>query len=297
MGFKKALLVWVGIFLLLFCSNSVWAAFGISPPFVKSDKLTPGSHYQQQILLSRSDPNEDVLCSITINAPEIEEWISIEPGFEFILPKGKNQVPMFVNVNVPKNAKLGDYSGKMRVKVKPTQVEGKVAIALGAQIEVALTVGSEGLVDFLVRSVEVSDVFKKPWPWIFSFLNKARVSVAIENTGNVPGAPSRVELEIYDIFGQKLLESGQVENLAKIEPFEQGSVLAEFSTKLAAGEYFAVAKIYKGSEIVEEWKAVFNIVSASFSIKEWLLIIAVVLGLIIIIAVLILIFLWRRKKR
>lgn len=293
MGLKRVGQILVIVFAILFCANSVFAAFGISPPYVKSAKLMPGSHYEQRIILSRSDPTEDVQAKITINAPEIESWISVDPGFEFVLPKGKQQVSMLVKVDVPEDAKLGNYKGYLNVRVVPAEAEGKVSIALGAQIEVDLTVGKEGFMDFLVRSVGISDSVKKPWP--IKYFTKIRVSMNIENTGNVPASPGKVHLDVYNITRKNLLESNDDISLEKIKPFETKTILAEFSTKLEAGEYFGHAKIFKGDEIAEEWKAVFNIEKGTFSVKEWVILVCSGIGLLVIIAVAILI--WYKKKR
>ena len=59
-------------------ATAVSAGFGISPPYVRSDKLTPGTHYEQQITLLRSAADEDLEATVTINAPEISDWISIK---------------------------------------------------------------------------------------------------------------------------------------------------------------------------------------------------------------------------
>ncbi len=76
------------IFFLLILNNYVFAGFGITPPYVKNTSLTRNSIYQQQILLVRSDPDIPLKATITVDAPEIEDWIEIVQGYEFELPKG-----------------------------------------------------------------------------------------------------------------------------------------------------------------------------------------------------------------
>ena len=85
------------------------AGFGISPPYVKSDRLIPGSYYEQKITLLRSAADENLQAVISIEAPEIASWISIDKGEQFDLPAGKLQVPMIVRVDVPDNAEIDNY--------------------------------------------------------------------------------------------------------------------------------------------------------------------------------------------
>lgn len=257
--------------LFLFSSNSAWAGFGISPPYVINDKLLPGSHYEQKITLVRGEPNEDLKAEITIDAPEIESWLTIEPGKEFILAKGQQQMPMIVKVDVPKDADFGNYQGYIRIRTAPLEAEkGKVSVVLGARIDVDLTVSEKGLFDFLVRSVDIPDLEEKGWP--IKYFMKIKVLMKIENTGNVEGSPNRVLLDVYDNTGKNLLESKDDTKLEKIKPFETKEIFAEFPTKLGVGQYWGLIKIFKGDEVSKEEKLIFSIVKGSFSTRDWLII-------------------------
>jgi hypothetical protein len=246
---------------LLLVANIVQAGFGISPPLVKSDRLIPGSHYEQKILLLRSDPDEDLKAEIAVDAPEIENWISIEPGKEFILLKGELQVPMFVKVDVPKDAEFKNYKGYIRVRTSSVEAEekGGVAIALGARIDIDLTVVKEEIFDFLVRQISIPNLEEGLELWRFHFPGKIKVLMLIENKGNVKIAPSKVTLDVYDLTRKNLLQSIEDKTLKKIEPFETKEILAEFSTKLSVGQYYAEIKIFKGEEISKEGQTIFTI--------------------------------------
>jgi hypothetical protein len=262
MSFRQAFSILViGLILILTWANVVQAGFGISPPLVKSDRLIPGSHYEQKILLLRSDPNEDLKAEITIDASEIEKWISIEPGKEFILPKGELQVPMFVKVDVPKDAEFKNYKGYIRVRTSSVEAgeKGGVAITLGARIDIDLIVVKEEIFDFLVRRISIPNLEEGLKFWRFHFPGKIKVLMLIENKGNVKIAPSKVTLNVYDLTRKNLLQSSEDKTLKKIEPFETKEILAEFPTKLGVGQYYAEIKIFKGEEISEEGQTIFTI--------------------------------------
>ncbi|MFC1678137.1 hypothetical protein ACFLZ9_00190 [Patescibacteria group bacterium] len=265
----KTLVFTLGFFFCFFASiNIAYAGFGISPPELKSDKLYPGSQYEQLIMLLRSSAEEDLVAQVSVSAPEIESWISIDKGNEFTLPKGSLQIPMVVRVSVPEGAEVGNYQGHINVRISPKneEKEAGVAIALGARVEIKLVVTKEQFIDFKVRLAEIPDIEKlnKPWSWkIFSwFFYRIKVVMKIENLGNVPVAPSKVTLEVRDILEKDLLESSEDTKIEKVAPFQtERNVMATFPTQLDVGHYWGLFKIYKDQEIVYKEKLPFAVVA------------------------------------
>ncbi|MDD5396311.1 MAG: hypothetical protein PHV78_03610, partial [Patescibacteria group bacterium] len=131
---KKLLLLTFVISCLLINVNVVHAGFGIAPPYVNNDNLLRGSTYKADILLIRGEAPEALNAEVSINVPGAEDWISVDKGNNFILPVGKEQIPIIVIVKVPNDASFGDYKGNIRIKTSPINPDkGKVNIALGAQ--------------------------------------------------------------------------------------------------------------------------------------------------------------------
>lgn len=253
---------------LFFINNEARAGFGISPPYVKSkNPIFPGAHYEQKITLLRSSADSNMKAKVNINAPsspEIESWISFNKGEIFDLPKGKLQVPLIVKVDVPDDAVVGDYKGYINIQIMPDNIEGGgVAIALGARVDVDLSITDETFIDFLVRRVDIPDFeqLEKPWSWkIFSwFFYRIKIEMNIENTGNTKIAPSKVSIDVYDLSEKELLESHTDRSIEKIEPFTTKTVYADFPTKLDPGQYWGQIKVYKENEIVHKNKITFTI--------------------------------------
>lgn len=280
--------------IFLFNANIVFAGFGISPPHVINDKLTQGSYYEQKIVLSRGQPDEDLKTEITIDAPEIEDWISVEPASGFILPQGEQQVEMIVKVNVPKDAEYKNYKGIIRVKTSSLEEPGagQVSVALGARVDIDLTVSKEVYINFKVRAIKILPIELKPWP--LSWFNKIKVLIKVENLGNIKGSPTKVQLDVYDVNNEELLELKDDTSLEKIEPFETKEISANFSTKLNPGQYWSRVKVFKADEIKREEKIMLTVAKISLSVKDWLVIIAS--GLLILIILLAIIYgAWRFK--
>lgn len=234
--------------------NIAQAGFGITPPYVRNDSLTQDSQYDQKIILTRSDPVEDLRANVTINVPGANDWFSIDKGTDFILPKGEVQVPMVVHVRVPKKAKFAEYKGNIRVVISSASEPnpGTVGISLGAQIDVNMKVIDQKIYDFFVRSQHVDDLEEGHKFFGIFFPGKINFSMLVENTGNVDFAPTRVELDIKDKGGNILETTHNVNRISKVKPFEIKSVVAELPTRLPAGGYTAHFRIYKFDQVVRE---------------------------------------------
>lgn len=236
--------------------KDVQAGFGITPPYVRNSSLTRNSTYEQQILMVQGDPKRALKALITVDAPEIEDWLEIVEGKEILLPQGEQKVPMTVRVKVPDDADFKTYEGAIRIKTVPADSQvssGAVNISLGAQIDINLTVIDKVIEDFRVRRIDVNDLNEgHKVGWLY-FPGKIRLGLLIENTGNVEIAPSRVVFKIYDYSGNVLLEETKnIGRMKKIPAYDTGEVMAELPTFLPAGSYLARYSVYNGDEIKQD---------------------------------------------
>ncbi len=248
------------IFLFLFFvflgQDVALASFGITPPYVRNTSLTRNSTYQQQILLVRGDPSVPLKAQITVDAPEIQDWIEIVEGSSIPLPRGEQKVPMIVRVKVPPDAEFKEYTGAIRIKTLPddSQVDaGAVNISLGAQVDINLNVIDREIKDFRVRKISITDLNEgHKLAWLY-FPGKIKFSMLLENTGNVDIAPSKVEFRIFDYSGTVLLEeTRELGKIKEIAPYATEEVMAELPTRLPSGSYLARYKIYNDSEVKQE---------------------------------------------
>lgn len=236
------------IIFLLFEGDAVFA-FGISPPWVHADRLVPGSHYEQIIYLTQGSPDKPLNVEIKIDPSETNSWFKFEPGSNFTIPEGSQQFPMKVIVDVPKDAGYETYTGRIRVRVM-SGGEGQVAVLTGGIIDVRLTVSGEEFSDFEIKNVKIKDL-EVDWP--------IKAFIKLENLGNVKVRPSKVHFDIYDKYHAEILESKDSTDINWIEPFKTGEAIAQVSTKLGVGEYWADFEIYKKGELVLKDKAYFHI--------------------------------------
>ena len=310
MNWKKIkinILLLIIIFNCFVLAQNAQAGFGISPPYVKTSKpIFPGSHFEQRITLLRSSADEEMEAIIKVNAPEIADWITINNGEVFDLPKDQLRVPMVVEVDVPSKAEIGNYQGYINIQIAPKGKNqgGGVAIALGARIDIDLNITNETFLDFTVRKFDIPDfeMLRKPWSWkIFSmFFYRVKAAITIKNTGNVKVAPTKVSLEVYDLTKTVLFESAVDKKIKKVEPFKTETVYASFPTKLETGQYWGKIKIYKDDAIIYKDETIFTIKppgglenETKLGIWPWIMLFGIVSLIILIIFILVKIKIWR----
>jgi len=251
---SRKILVFGIIFLISFIFTQItWAGFGISPPYVSNDNLARGSVYEKKITIVRGDPIENLKAEIIINVPGANDWISIDKGKEFILPKGEKQVPIIVKVQVPKQAAYGIYKGSIRIKTSSLEAlqKGIVTIALGAQIDVDLNVSKTKIFDFIIRGMKFLSSEEGFTKWIFHFPTKITTELQLENLGNIQCRPTKIVLDIYDSNKNNLLETTEASKIDSVKPFETNDIQATFLTTLKAGSYYVHYQIYKNQEIAQ----------------------------------------------
>ena len=277
-------------FLFLVFSFPAKAGFGISSPYVRNNNLVPGCHYEKKVILVRGNPDEDWKVEVKIKVPQADKWISIDKGKEFILPKGKQQVPVIISVDVPRRAKFGRYKGAITFITSSlsSQKKGTVSINLGARVDVDLTVGKSKIFDFKIRGVKVYDL-EEGHKFLFWYIpGKIKFEMTFENLGNIKAAPTKVVFDIFDNQEKRKLESIEVTRMKKVAPFKTKKIIAKLPTKLKAGSYWAYFKIFKKDKVVREGKLHLSILPyGTLSAKKkkichlpvWL---AIIIGLIVL---------------
>lgn len=244
----------------IFLSPRNAEAFGISPPFINADRLVPGVKYETTIFLVQGSPEKDTRIQLAFEVPEkIKAWISTDQGEEFVIPAGVRQFPMKVTIAVPQDTDLGFYQGQIRVRTVPDAVEGaQVTVAVGAVIDVNLTVGDNVIADYVIRNLDILDIREGEPP---------QITITIENIGNVPIAPDQATFDLYDKFGDVRIGFAQTEELEETPAFETKTFIVEFplNIRLGIGEYWADARIYRGGEVAKSLKTVFNVTEG----PEW----------------------------
>lgn len=263
MKFRKTISLPFFFFLIFASAQVAEAGFGVTPPFVRNTSLTRNSIYEQKIILVRATPDQPLQAEISVDAPEVADWITIVEGESLLLPRGEQKVPITVRVEVPDDAEFKQYDGNIRVKtgsVDEGEGRGAVNISLGAQIDLELNVIDREIKDFRIRRVNLADLNAgHSFGWLY-FPGRIQFKMLLENTGNVDISPSEVKFSIYDPAGRVLLEEvSHKGRIGKVEPYATDEIVAHLPTRLPAGTYLARYEIYNGDEVKQSGELNMNI--------------------------------------
>lgn len=250
----------LGLFLLIFTGFLVSfsgsdvpiseAAFGTSPPWVMNDHMLPGTTYEQIVNLSRSDVSKDMKVSLRFDGDkDLLKWMKVEDEDDLIIKKGEKILPMKVTIKAPRRAAIKNYRGGIFVTVEPVQDEvqkgGNVAIKLGAHVAVNITVVGDKIIDYRVKSANVSDITESDY---------FRLEVEVENLGNTEISELNGQLDIYNEEETEILKTltfGQIADLVSPDEIVRTHVNFE-DYYLEPGMYWVVVKFFKDNELIYE---------------------------------------------
>jgi|GEM_PF-839668 len=229
--------VLAALLLSVFASGVAHAGVGVTPPYVRSDVLLPGSRYEQQINAVASGHTSDLWVHPVIVAPaELEGWLSFDPVPPFRIPVGENKAPFKVIVEVPPDAPLGQRTGDIYLKfnTNPDVVSGG-----GAVVDVALTVTDVPVTNLRIRRLTSLPDTPSRLP--------VRLCMDVENSGNTAGTFDRVELDVLT-YTNALRGSGATTVVGPdIPPFTVARTCAEvpLDPPVSPGSYKARFRVFE----------------------------------------------------
>ena len=239
--FRNVLLL--TIVLILFSAVSTYAGFGVSPTDLSHEYLKPGSTFEKEFTLSRSDNLEEMNVHIEPDFNNISSWFTYYPSQNFKFKRGETTTKFKITVKVPNDAKYQDYNGVFRVTATPsgTDIKG-VAIAQGVRLDAGLVVTEANQKLLSVTAIKALD----------SILNEQiKIEITARNEGNVEVSPI-VKVKVMNL-NMEVLEEHEITNLEVIKPNETKTITAQFKTNVPTGEYFLeVTALLDGQELRKE---------------------------------------------
>jgi hypothetical protein len=226
---------------------------GTSPAYIRSENLLAGSHYEQEIVISRSNATNASTAVLELDAPDINDWFSFDPGESIPLPAGEQRVTFTVNIDVPNNAQLGDYSGYLRVKLEEENNAGQIAVVPAVRLDINLTVTNQE-----ERSVKVTlaDIMDYP-------TNQPLVlTLKVVNEGNVAAGPTKATIVVSDL-NENELSTLESTTIPTVQSFSTDEVEVSYSEhSLMEGDYFGLVTVYDGSTELYKDTIAFSVTEA-----------------------------------
>lgn len=294
------LFIFIGILYIFGCTGRIDASsIGLSPGSIKNEYLLPGSHMEQEFVISRKEPISDDNISVEINTNGFDSWIKVDPGNNFILPEGEQNVSMIVSIDVPENAEFMYYDGSFKIVVQ-RENEGQVTLQQGIQANLNLKVIDEDVEEFEVRNMKIED-FSKWSPLV--------LKMEVENKGNIKAALDEIMINILDTDGN-LIKEISTTDIPEIEPFTKEHISVSFEDPgIDVGSYSGEIFVYHNDDLIAESKSIFSVTAGdpllkydkedqstkkSFDVKEFL--ITWGLPIVVIVVIFSIFFLYVKKS-
>jgi len=226
-------------------SHALAAAFGVSPPWIENENLKPGSNFIYVINLSANELPADMKVKAEIQGdPEVQEWLNVSNPDSLVMTKGKSMVPMSVSLNVPADAKVGKYEGRLNVSLtSENPVAENVAILLGGNIKVNLTVIDHDVTDYWVQSISADPI---------NVDEAIELQMSLKNLGNTELSKVMTKVSVIDKKTGEALVSGSVDSLStSVYPHTMAIVKLSFPAPgLEVGSYWLDVEALKEGESV-----------------------------------------------
>lgn len=240
----------------LICANTVQAGLGLSPSKWIEEHGLQGSVIEKTFTFSRSDPKEDFYFEAEIEG-EIKDWIEIDKGLEFIMPKGKQQFPIKVTINIPVNADYENYKGGVRFKSETrTDDDNKsgAGVILSALIQVGLTVTEESFLDYDILQMDIPETEEGE--------ESVEIIIKIWNRGNVEAKPTRLTANFWDKYKTEQIDFIDITDFSEIKgvpSFSEGEIKIKLPVELRADQYWVVIETYQDDEMTKSEEITFKI--------------------------------------
>jgi len=223
----------VVIGLCVFVPGTFAAAFGISPPWITNENLKAGSNFVYVIDLSTNDPSETMTVKTAVSGdPEVISWVKVRDADTLTMPAGLQHVPMYIDVNVPKDAKTGKYTGDIMVSVIPQITSTvNVSIYLGGHIAVKLEVVNYDVTDFMVKSTNIEPITEG---------QTLSMGMQIKNLGNTMLSKVNTGIEVTDFTTSAKVATATANMLSQpIQPQAVGDIEISYPMAgLKPGQYW-----------------------------------------------------------
>ncbi len=235
----------VVIGLVLLVPGVFAAAFGIAPPWIINENLKQGSNFVYQIDLNTNDPVQDMTVKTKLTGDEeVMKWLTVRNADVLMMPAGKQHVPMYVDIHIPDDAKIGKYKGDIGITVMPknTAGNGDVSIFLGGHIAVQLEVINYDVNDFWVKSINVEPM---------TVGQPVSLKIFVKNLGNVTLDAIKTKVEVTDKKGN-VVANGTGDKLTKLvypHTVEEAKITVQMPN-LDVGNYWANVNAYKDGKSI-----------------------------------------------
>jgi len=242
-------------------AGALAAAFGVSPPWIENENLKPGSNFVYVINLSANELPDDMLVTPKFEGdPEIAQWLTIQNQDSLIMAKGEKMAPMSVNVNIPADAKVGKYTGNLKLSLTP-KTDSKsqdIAVLLGSNVAIRLGVVNKDVNDYWVQTISADPITEG---------QPVSLKMDVKNLGNIDLTSVPTNASVTDMKTGEKLCSGKPDKFSvPVYPQTMGSAQLSFpAPDLKAGDYWLDVEAFKDGKSAYKNRLFFSVKSSAIN--------------------------------
>ena len=239
-------------------AHALAAAFGVSPPWIENGNLKPGSNFVYVINMSASElPDDMVVNPVLEGDSEIMQWLTIQNQDKLVMLKGQEVIPLSVNVNIPADAKVGKYSGNLKLSLTPKNGAGEnVAVLLGSNVAIKLGVVNADVNDYWIQTISADPITEG---------QPVSLKMDVKNLGNTDLNGVSTKASIVDMkTGEKLANGSPDKFSVPVYPQTMGNADLSFSAPdLKAGDYWLDVESFKDGKSAYKNRLFFTVKPSS----------------------------------
>lgn len=293
------------IFVSIFAPIRAEAGLGVSPAAIINERLVPGSVATAVLTVSRS--NSDVATTVHVDTNFLAgNWITSAKGKDIAWPKGERQLLIPLTIVVPTNVSFGTYGGDISVTEINSQKDERYSTqtVLGAAVLVQLTVSNTAVTDFMIPAITIPEA-TAPHLWVkWKIPGSLPIILTVQNTGNTPTRPTKVQLDLYDQTEKKVLQKIEIAAIPDVPAFSTKEIALNLPHNMLMGEYVVNVKVFEGYRLTEggERRIAFSVRPGNSVNHFWELLWTVIKNNLILFGIILglmvgFIVWWRRTRR
>lgn len=228
--------------------NVTAASFGVTPAALENDLLLSGSTYRKRFVLTRQNPDFEQVAKISIDS-DVADWINIEPGLEVDLPRGEQQVPIYITVNVPQDAAKGTFSGMIEIIPQKVSTDG-IGIQQGVQISMDLKIVEDTVEIYDIINVNIENFHSNQY---------MPITMQVTNNGNAKNSYDELIVKVYDT-DKNFIKELSTTQIPAVEAFTTQDIEVQIHDHgLSEATYYGEVAIKEDNEVIYENDSIFDV--------------------------------------
>lgn len=217
--------------------------FGISPTTIYNHNLLPGSVYNVELNINYTGKINNTL-KIIKNMAMANNWIEINNNQPINLNASQNIFKIPIRISIPKDVKLGRYTGSIDFITNKTASSTSISANIGTKIYVNLFVTKKTVNDIQINNIKLIKAIASSKIWKINIPGYVILNINFTNHGNTKKVKKDIYLQILDSNSKKIITKTVKTKKITILPFTNKKTQLKIPIKqISEGGYLGIINI------------------------------------------------------